>query len=83
MQNVRRYLYNTATANYPADSQKHQRHPSVSSDNFSSSRSDSWRVQVQHINMKNLSQYIFVWFYRIAVGFLYVYWNQDAEIHGQ
>ncbi|OXA63321.1 Leucine-rich repeat-containing G-protein coupled receptor 5 [Folsomia candida] len=45
MQNVRRYLYNTATANYPPDSQKHQRHPSVSSDNFSSSRSDSWRVQ--------------------------------------
>ncbi|CAL8129087.1 unnamed protein product [Orchesella dallaii] len=45
MRNVRRYLYNTAQTNYPPDAEKHQRHASVSSDNFSSSRSDSWRVQ--------------------------------------
>lgn len=47
MRNVRRYLYNTAQTNYIPDERegKHQRHASVSSDNFSSSRSDSWRVQ--------------------------------------
>lgn len=47
MRNVRRYLYNNAQTNYPQDGAdgKHQRHASVSSDNFSSSRSDSWRVQ--------------------------------------
>lgn len=47
MRNVRRYLYNTAQSNYPAEAGdgKHQRHASVSSDNFSSSRSDSWRIQ--------------------------------------
>lgn len=46
MRNVRRYLYSQPT-NYVPDvgDGKHQRHASVSSDNFSSSRSDSWRVQ--------------------------------------
>ncbi|CAG7786862.1 unnamed protein product [Allacma fusca] len=47
MRNVRRFLYTSTPGNHPPDVQKHHRHASVSSDNFSSSRSDSWRIQAR------------------------------------